>query len=58
MGVEPEGALYVGDNYFADIVGAQSAGLKAVLIDPVNLFPEANCMVIERLPELESILAE
>lgn len=58
MGVEPEGALYVGDNYFADIVGAQSAGLKAVLIDPVNLFPEANCMVIERLPDLESILAE
>ena len=58
MGVEPENALYVGDNYFADVVGAQNAGINAVLIDPVNLFPEADCVVIERLPELESILAE
>lgn len=58
MDVEPNGALYVGDNYFADVVGAQSAGLKAVLIDPLNLFPEADCLVIEKLPELGSILAE
>lgn len=58
MGVEAEGALYVGDNYYADVVGAQSAGLKAILIDPDNLFPEANCQVIESLPELQSILAE
>ena len=58
MGVEPESALYVGDNYFADVIGAQSAGIKAVLIDPINLFPEANCLVIERLTELDSVLAD
>jgi len=58
MGVEPEGALYVGDNYFADVIGAQNAGMKAVLIDPVSLFPEANCLVIDRITELVPILAD
>lgn len=57
MGVKPEHAVYVGDNYFADVIGAQNAGMKAVLIDPSNLFPEADCAVIERFSELESLLA-
>jgi putative hydrolase of the HAD superfamily len=58
MEVKPEHAVYVGDNYFADVIGAHSAGMQAVLIDQANLFPEANCAVIERLPELEFVLAE
>ncbi len=58
MEVKPEHAVYVGDNYFADVIGAHSAGMHAVLIDQANLFPEANCAVIERLPELEFVLAE
>jgi HAD superfamily hydrolase (TIGR01509 family) len=58
MEVKPEHAVYVGDNYFADVIGAQSSGMHAVLIDPVNLFPEADCAVIKRLPELEFVLAE
>jgi len=58
MEVKPEHAVYVGDNYFADVIGAQSSGMHAVLIDPANLFPEADCAVIERLPELEFVLAE
>jgi putative hydrolase of the HAD superfamily len=58
MEVEREGTLYVGDNYFADVIGAQGAGLEAILIDPNNLFPEADCLVIERLPDLESVLDE
>jgi HAD superfamily hydrolase (TIGR01662 family) len=58
MGVEPEHAIYVGDNYFADVVGAQNAGMHAVLIDPDKLFPEADCTVIGRIPELEPILAK
>jgi HAD superfamily hydrolase (TIGR01549 family) len=32
--------MYVGDNYYADIVGALRAGLKPVLYDPNSLFPE------------------
>lgn len=58
MDVKPEHAVYVGDNYFADVIGAHNAGMHAVLIDQANLFPEANCAVIERLPELEFVLAE
>ncbi len=57
MDVKPEQAVYVGDNYFADVIGARNAGMHAVLIDPIDLFPEADCPVIDTLPELEFILA-
>jgi HAD superfamily hydrolase (TIGR01549 family) len=33
--------MYVGDNYYADIVGALRAGLRPVLYDPSGLFPES-----------------
>lgn len=58
MNVNPEQAVYVGDNYFADVVGARNAGLKPILIDPVNLFPEANCTVIESISDLAVISAD
>ncbi|MFM8323056.1 MAG: HAD family hydrolase [Chloroflexota bacterium] len=48
----PEETLYVGDNYYADILGAEAAGLHPVLIDPQGLFPEANCPVIRTIGEL------
>jgi len=56
MGIESEQAIYIGDNYFADVVGAHRAGMDAVLIDPENLFPEAECPVIEKISELKFIL--
>jgi HAD superfamily hydrolase (TIGR01662 family) len=58
MEAKPENAVYVGDNYFADVVGAHNAGMHAVLVDPDRLFPEATCMVIDKLPELETILTK
>lgn len=54
--LQPEQAIYVGDNYYADIVGAQNAGLRGVLLDPERVFPEADCSVIERLPQLMGLL--
>ncbi|CAN5808147.1 HAD family hydrolase [soil metagenome] len=33
MGVEPAGAIHVGDNYRADVVGARRVGIQPVLID-------------------------
>ena len=33
LGIQPGQSLYVGDNYYADVVGANRAGLKPVLID-------------------------
>ncbi len=50
--VAPEEAVYVGDNYFADVIGAQRAGLTPIFLDPDHLFPEATCLVIERLDQV------
>lgn len=33
LGVAPEAAAHVGDHHYADILGARSVGMKAVLID-------------------------
>ncbi len=52
----PEHHLYIGDNYYADIIGARAAGMQPVLLDPRNLFPEANCPVIHQLEELVSLI--
>lgn len=58
MEIEPEQAVYVGDNYYADVVGARNAGLEPILVDPTGLFPEADCTVIKSIGELENSLLE
>jgi putative hydrolase of the HAD superfamily len=45
-------AIHVGDNFYADIAGAEGAGIRPILIDPKGIFPEATCTVIRTLPEL------
>lgn len=51
-GSAPEHIIYVGDNYYADIMGAQKAGLQPVLLDEKRIFPEAECPVIEKVGDL------
>jgi putative hydrolase of the HAD superfamily len=51
-GSSPENIVYVGDNYFADIMGAKNAGLQPVLLDERGVFPEADCLVIEKVGDL------
>jgi HAD superfamily hydrolase (TIGR01509 family) len=53
-GGTPESALYIGDNYYADVVGSRNAGLTAILIDRRGLFPDADCRVIKAIGELQS----
>jgi putative hydrolase of the HAD superfamily len=36
--VPPAQAVYIGDNFFADIIGALNVGLDAILIDPRDVF--------------------
>jgi HAD superfamily hydrolase (TIGR01549 family) len=48
----PSQAIYVGDNFYADIEGARGAGLTPVLVDPRGLFPEPGCTVIHAIGEL------
>jgi FMN phosphatase YigB (HAD superfamily) len=54
--VRAQEAVYVGDNYFADVVGSRLAGLTPVLFDPDEIFPEADCIKIRSFPELNSII--
>jgi len=51
-------AIYVGDNYYADILGAQAVGIRAVLLDPDEIFPEADCTVIQDISEMDGVLSE
>jgi HAD superfamily hydrolase (TIGR01549 family) len=55
-GVTPAQAMYVGDNYYADVVGARRAGLMPVLYDLHGLFPEADCAIIKSFDELPHLL--
>jgi HAD superfamily hydrolase (TIGR01662 family) len=45
-------SLYVGDNYWADVLGARRAGVTPILFDPHQLFPEADCLILERIRDL------
>lgn len=50
--VRPDQALYVGDIYGIDVVGAERAGLSAVLLDPLGGYNEVPCRKIRHLREL------
>jgi HAD superfamily hydrolase (TIGR01509 family) len=61
MGVPPTRALHVGDRLLADVAGAQSVGMRAVLIR-VSERPETNQTIvpdacIDELSELPNVLA-
>jgi len=56
MNVTAQETVYVGDNYYADIVGAHRAGLQAVLYDPHFIFPDANCITIRSFDELLPVI--
>jgi len=56
LGVEPTEAAYVGDNYFADVVGAKRANLMPVLYDPRGIFDEPECARIRGFSELPQVL--
>lgn len=54
--VTAQETIYIGDNYFADVVGSRRAGLRPVLYDPEGVFPEADCPTIKSFDELKSLL--
>ncbi len=57
LDVTPGEAAYVGDSYFADVVGAWRAKLLPILYDPRGLFPNPGCASIKRFEELPALLA-
>jgi HAD superfamily hydrolase (TIGR01549 family) len=52
LGARRESTLHVGDIYHVDIVGARAAGIRAMLLDPLNLYAEYPCERIGSLNEL------
>ncbi|MBN2565419.1 MAG: HAD family hydrolase [Candidatus Eisenbacteria bacterium] len=44
--------IYVGDYYEVDVIGARSAGILPVLLDPVMAYENVDCRVITRLRDL------
>ena len=56
LSVTPAQAAYVGDNFFADAVGARNAGLLPVLYDPRGIFPDAGCPTIKSFDELSEVI--
>jgi HAD superfamily hydrolase (TIGR01549 family) len=54
--VRPNESVYIGDNYYADVVGARAAGMEPILYDPRGLFLDADCTRITSFRELPEIL--
>ena len=52
LGVEPREAAFVGDSYGHDCLPALAAGMRAVLIDPLDLHTESVCPRVRSLGEL------
>lgn len=55
-GSRPEDTLHVGDLYHVDVEGARGAGLRAVLLDTADLYPDADCPRIRSLGELPALV--
>ena len=55
-GISAEVSVYVGDNYFADALGARSAGLRPILFDTEKLFEQPDCEVITAHSQLIGLL--
>jgi len=55
-GVAAKETVYVGDNYFADVVGARNAGIKPILIDANGIFDHPNCPVVSSHQEILDLL--
>jgi HAD superfamily hydrolase (TIGR01549 family) len=56
-GVEPGDAVMIGDSYRADVVGARSAGLDAVLLDRNATATQDDVAVARTLPEAVELAA-
>ncbi|WP_352430131.1 HAD family hydrolase [Pyrinomonas sp.] len=52
LDLRPDQAVYVGDSYASDFLGARRAGLRAVLIDPFDLHADVEGVRIRSLGEL------
>lgn len=51
-GARPETTVHVGDIYHVDVAGARNASIRPVLLDPLDLYRDADCA---RVPTLDAL---
>ena len=56
-GTAAEDVVYAGDIYNIDVVGARAAGIRPILVDEGDLYPEADCPRVRSLAQLADHLA-
>jgi putative hydrolase of the HAD superfamily len=56
--VSPNRAVYVGDNYYADIVGARGVGMDCVLVDPRGVFEGLHDKRVKYLRDVRSLILD
>jgi HAD superfamily hydrolase (TIGR01549 family) len=54
---QPHETVYVGDNFFADVIGARKAGWFPVLYDPRGIFHDPGCDALRSYADLIPLLA-
>lgn len=52
IGVPARDAVYIGDTYVKDVLGARAAGLTPVLLDRSGKAPPADCLTVRSLADL------
>jgi putative hydrolase of the HAD superfamily len=55
-GAQKATTVHVGDFYEIDVVGARSAGLQAILLDPASVNTDRDCLRVRTLDELDECL--
>jgi putative hydrolase of the HAD superfamily len=56
--IKPQEAIHVGDWYYSDVIGAERAGMEALLFDHLDAFNEFPCRRINRLSEVIHFLED
>lgn len=57
MGIAAAEAVYVGDLYHVDVIGARAAGLAAVLLDPLDVYATVEVPRARTIADLDAALA-
>jgi len=55
-GIPPDMMIHIGDDYEADYLGAEKAGLKAILVDRANRYVGQRCTHVESLLQVPELL--
>lgn len=49
--------IHVGDLYYVDVVGARNAGIRPLLLDPIDLYGDFDVQRIQRLADVVEVIA-